>query len=275
MSDQADTYARHAYALDVSGYTILPSQVDRKELDLLRACADRALETARASGIQLKHTGTTAYYKAVRCMYCWGEACERLLEHEAVHALASRLMGNYQLWDMVVMNALPTPAGAKAATTSWHRDADGLLLGTRLPAYLWFFLCLDDATPENGATWVVPGSHRISSKHEPTAGRAWSGDNFENYPSRIQPCAKAGDFLVLDPTLLHTSGRNSTTQARRLLNVGICHTAVQPLMDHWAIAGPAIQKRASDRLRKMLGADRKPLDSTWSLLPPGWRTGNE
>ena len=195
--------SKHAYALDVSGYTILPRQVGEKELVELRACADRALQAAQTSGATLRHTGQTDYYKAVRCMYCWGAACERLLEHEAVHALASKLMETYQLWDMVVMSALPTPAAAKAATTSWHRDAKGLLLGTQVPAYLWFFLCLDDVTPENGATWVVLGSHRLDSRHEPLTGNAWTGDELENYPSRIQPCARAGDFLVMDPTMLH------------------------------------------------------------------------
>src|ERR1043166_3041322 len=104
MSDPTDFYAKHAYALDVSGYTVLPNAVNTAELDALRHCADRALDAAKNAGVPLKHTGTTEYYKAVRCMYCWGEACERLLEHEAVHALASGLMGKYQLWDMVVMS---------------------------------------------------------------------------------------------------------------------------------------------------------------------------
>jgi ectoine hydroxylase-related dioxygenase (phytanoyl-CoA dioxygenase family) len=167
---------------------------------------------------------------------------------------------------------LPTPTEAPAATTSWHRDFAGLHFGTAVPGYLWFFVCLDDVTCDNGATWVVPGSHRIPSPHEPAPSPTWSSDDFEQYPSRLQLCARAGDLLVLSPSLLHTSGRNRTSKPRRLLNVGICHADLQPLLDHWAIAGPAIQKRAGDRMKKMLGADRKPLDATWSVLPEGWQT---
>ena len=37
-----------------------------------------------------------------------------------------------------------------------------------MPAHLWFFLCLDDTTPENGATWIVPGSHRGQGRFELT-----------------------------------------------------------------------------------------------------------
>ncbi len=41
--------ARHAYALDVSGYTILPAQVTASELEALRTSADRALAAARSA----------------------------------------------------------------------------------------------------------------------------------------------------------------------------------------------------------------------------------
>ena len=270
-----DTLARHAYAVDVSGYTILPAQVGSTDLDDRRLCADRALAAARVAlraGRKLKHTYTSEYYEAVRCLYCWGDACVRLLEHDTVHALAALLMGKYRLWDMGVLSALPTPPTASTATTSWHRDFGHIVSGTPVPGHLWFFLCLDDLTSENGATWVVPGSHRLSSVHEPAIGKAWSGDNLDAYPSRIQLCARAGDIVVIDPTLLHTSGRNDTAHARRLLNIGLSHADLQPLLDHWAIAGPAIQAGASERVRMMLGADRAPLDTTWTVLPEGWQT---
>ena len=58
-----------------------------------------------------------------------------------------------------------------------------------------------------------------------------------------------------------------------MINISICHADVRPLLDHWAIAGPAIQPRANDRLRRMLGAESGwPPDPTWSLLPEGWQT---
>jgi hypothetical protein len=270
-----DVLERHAYAVDVSGYTILPAQVGAAELDELRLCADRALAATRAAvrvGQKLKHTYTTEYYEAVRCLYCWGEACVRLLEHDTVHALAALLMGRYRLWDLSVLAALPAPPTASAATTSWHRDYRHVVSGTPLPGHLWFFLCLDDVTSDNGATWVVPGSHRIASTHEPAPGKAWSGDSLDAYPSRIQLCGRAGDIVVIDPLLMHSSGRNNTARARRLLNIGLVHADLQPLLDHWAVAGPATQEGASERVRMMLGADRAPLDTTWTVLPEGWQT---
>src|SRR5688572_12792433 len=267
---------KHAYALDVSGYTIVPSQVSASELEELRESTDRAIAAvgnAFRAGRKLKFTGATDYYLASRCMYCWGPACIRLLEHDVVHQLSATVLRNYHLWDMTALVALPTPASAEKATTSWHFDPDpDAQLYSRPPSYLWFFLCLDDLTPDNGATWVVPGSHRVSSEHAPFLGAAWSGDKLDDYPSRIQVCAKAGDMIVLDATMLHTSGRNSSSKPRRLLAVNMCHDKLSPLLDHWALAGPAIRDSASDRLKKLLASNKQPLDGTWDVLPQGWRT---
>ena len=47
-------------------------------------------------------------------------------------------------------------------------------------------------------------------------------------------------------------------------------TDVPPLMDHWSIAGPTIQAKASVGARQMLGADDRPPDVTWAVLPDGW-----
>jgi len=267
---------RHAHALAVSGYTTLRKQIDPAELEQLRKETERALaasRVARKAGRKLAYTGSSAFYEATRCLYCWGDASRRLLEHESIHALAGLMMGKYLLWDLSALSALPTPADAKAATTGWHRDFGGPHCGSETPSYLWFFVCLDDVTPDNGATWLVPGSHRLISRFEPDAGAAWSGDSFDKYPSQVQVCANAGDLVVLNPALLHSSGRNASSQPRRLLNLGVCHADLDPLLDHWAIAGPAIQQQAGKRLKSFLGADRKPQDATWTILPDGWRTG--
>lgn len=268
---------QHAYALDVSGFTILPAQADARELNELRRCADDALAAAAEAiraGLKLRRTGGSEYYKATRCMYCWGDAMLRFLENESIRALASRTIGDHILWDMGVFSALPAPESESKATISWHRDFGGTLHGTAIPAYLWFFLCLDDATLENGATWIVPGSHHCGAQIKPKSCGVRAGDSLANYPSRMQLCGRAGDILVLNPMTLHASGHNSTSKPRRLLNVGLCHLSLPPLLDHWAIAGAAIQEKASPAVRKLLGEDRKPPDDTFEALPPDHQTSH-
>lgn len=260
---------KHAYVVEVSGYTVLPGQVGDAELEKLRACSERALATAHEFGQQPK-TLSTEYYRATRCLYLWGEPFLRLLEHQTVHALASLLMGkSYLLWDLSVLAALPAPPRAteQEATTAWHRDWSGIHCGSSVPGYLWFFVCLDDVTSENGATWVVPGSHRVLSRFEPGLEDDWCDDGQPIYPSAFQVTARAGDILVLNPAMLHNSGHNRSDKPRRLLNIGLCHADLDPLMDHWAIAGGAIQRAASSRLCSLLGADRCGPDRDWPVRP--------
>ncbi|HYF51454.1 MAG TPA: phytanoyl-CoA dioxygenase family protein [Planctomycetota bacterium] len=265
----ADRVARHTYALRASGYTVLRGEFSAEQVAELAECADRAIATAQSvveAGGKLEHFAGSRYYQGARCLYCWGEPCVSLLDHESVHALAAEMMGYYQLWDLGALSALPTPA--EHESIGWHRDfGDSVALGSSRPGHLWFFVCLDDVTAENGATWVVPGSHHFPLSRQP----ACSPKNLDAFPSRVQPCAGAGDIIVLDPMAIHSVGHNRSLRPRRLLNIGICHKDIAPIVDHWAISAP-LHAAFSPRVRKLMGEDRKMLDQSWSALPAGWQT---
>jgi ectoine hydroxylase-related dioxygenase (phytanoyl-CoA dioxygenase family) len=65
--------------------------------------------------------------------------------------------------------------------------------------------CLDDFTSENGATNILPASHR----HEP-----FPSASFIAREAR-QIFAPAGSFLVLDAMTLHCGGSQSSQKQRR------------------------------------------------------------
>lgn len=70
---------------------------------------------------------------------------------------------------------------------------------------------LDDATLENGCLYVAPGSHKLSlsSKEISTRGFGFPG---------LQPLyARAGDVLLHDTRLVHSSHRSRGTALRRTL----------------------------------------------------------
>jgi ectoine hydroxylase-related dioxygenase (phytanoyl-CoA dioxygenase family) len=164
--------------------------------------------------------------------------------------------------------ALPAARFGPQRTERWHRDIDVFDPARHELRYLWFFVCLDDFTADNGATWAVPGSQRIPSlRNLPDALPG------ERYPTRVQLLARAGDLIALDPSTLHTVGHNGTDRPRRMLNVSVCRSDVRPILDHWSIAGPAVHARASATLRGMLAGEReRPPDATWTVLPEGWQT---
>jgi hypothetical protein len=107
----------------------------------------------------------------------------------------------------------------------------------------------------------VPGSQRIPNQAIPRK---------KDFPTSVQLLGAAGDVIVINPSALHTVGHNVTSRSRTMINLSMCHADVPPLMDHWSIAGPAIQAKASARARQMLGADDRPPDVTWAVLPDGW-----
>ena len=70
-------------------------------------------------------------------------------------------------------------------------------------------ILLDDYTEDNGATHVIPGSHK------------WTGDNrphwFAEYSQAVPVRAKAGSLLIINGKLWHGSKANLSPQPRSAL----------------------------------------------------------
>jgi ectoine hydroxylase-related dioxygenase (phytanoyl-CoA dioxygenase family) len=270
----------HLYALDVSGYTLCGPQLSAEALASLRGIADAALAASTcAAGAQRRfaYGSGSRHYEAANVLYCWGAQAFALLEHPVLAALADSVLGDCRLNDITAFSALPVGAEAAAdiTTTSWHRDCP-VTAEASVPGHLWFLFLLDDFTPANGATWVVPGSHRPGSRPEPECGSPWQSLDLQRFPSRLQLLGSAGDLVVMDARMIHSSGCNRSQGARRMINVGLVPEARSARLrrSHWRIAGPALQARCGPRLRRLLGADlpHLGLGEPPSVLPPGWVT---
>ncbi|MCX5658734.1 MAG: phytanoyl-CoA dioxygenase family protein [Planctomycetota bacterium] len=263
--------SRHLFALRSSGYTRVEACVAGDWLNELNALSGRALAAVRAAlarGEKLHGTYASEESLACRCLYVWGEAAMRLIDLPAVHAIAGAMMGSYRLWDLSLLASMPTQAKHSEEALAWHRDKAPVDTRSAPPPYLWFFVCLDATTAENGATWFVPGSHHCElppDLRDPGAVQ-------RAFPTATQLLGNAGDLLVIDPTALHSVGANRADHPRRLVNIAVSTEATPPLLDHWAIAGPDLQPRATPTQQRMLRCGLPGLERTWTVLPPGWVT---
>ena len=262
----------HQFAVLSSGFTVLRQVLPASEIPAIAAGVERALAAMKSAVDAGRDLAYTFYdkdtYLGTRCIYCWGEACTRLIESEVVRCMADAVIGPHRLFDMSAHRALAAAHLDAARTEEWHRDIDVFDDSPPSVRYLWFFIPLDEFTARNGATWVVPGSQRLPNTAVPPKGA-----NQERFPTRVQLLGSPGDVFVVNPSALHTVGHNASARPRTMINLGVCHATIRPLLDHWAIAGPAIQAGATERLRSMLGAaSEAPLDTTWSVLPEGWQT---
>ena len=132
---------KHAYALKVSGYTIIPAQLTAQVTQDLCRIADRALEEVRNAmkrGLEVPFQSGSRFYEAANALYCWGDSALDLLEHPTVARVAECLMGSYYLNDLTVFSALPAPRQEACVATSWHRD--GCDLDSATPGHSVIFL---------------------------------------------------------------------------------------------------------------------------------------
>lgn len=266
MNDQPDI-GSHAAAVIERGYTIIPAQVDGEQIAALGAAADRALDKVSrlmAAGVQPAHTQINAHVRSARCFYTWDASSRRLLGHPTVHALGQAVLNQPRLWEMTVLEALPMPKDAELGPFDWHRDFSAMAADGLQQAYLWIFTCLTDVTAENGATWVVPGSHRNAELRPPDSSA-------ESAPAvAVQLTARAGDIIAINPAMLHRVGENRTATGRRLALVGLCRSDRRPLLNHWSIAGADMRRGLPDPVRALLHTTDRTLDRTWDALPDGW-----
>ena len=91
---------------------------------------------------------------------------------------------------------------------AWHRDLPYQHFVSTKPLAINALFCVDDFTIENGATFVLPASHK---------SEAFPSENYIK-KNAIQVVAKAGSFIVLDCMVFHAGGFNKTNLERRAVN---------------------------------------------------------
>jgi ectoine hydroxylase-related dioxygenase (phytanoyl-CoA dioxygenase family) len=186
-------------ALDREGYVVVPGALDSEWVGRLR----RAFEHAPTQSGGTQHVEITDETP--------GADSWRALEHHPVlKAAAEHLLSRtYCLGGLHGRNPLPG-FGQQGLHSDCLREQENECI---LITALWM---LDDFTQENGATRVIPGSHRIT--------RLISRD-------LAQPLARhrdekiivggAGSILMFNGYLWHSGRRNDSKSLRRAVQMGL------------------------------------------------------
>jgi hypothetical protein len=143
-----------------------------------------------------------------------GEIFRPIFGHPLVLETAEAVMGPD--FHLSMLNARDVPPGAGAnlpANMPFHADTDN----KRRPDQAGYNACtaiwmLDDFTQENGATRLVPGSHRSSLLPGESVH-----DVYAPHPEEIVVEGKAGEVLVFNGHCWHTGGANVTDKHRRAI----------------------------------------------------------
>jgi hypothetical protein len=122
-----------------------------------------------------------------------------------------------------------------------HRDLRSF--SGSLPLMAQLLVMLDDFTVENGATYLLSGSHR--SQEQP-------GDAVF-FRDATRAVAPAGSVVVFNSNLWHAAGSNRSRGPRRALTLAFTKPFVKQQLDYPRALGYELGASLSPVLRQMLG----------------------
>jgi ectoine hydroxylase-related dioxygenase (phytanoyl-CoA dioxygenase family) len=235
MDEDVDTFQR-------DGFVIIERALERDAIDeIVRALApyeaERPMGRSAFEGLQSQRVYSLAGK---------GEAFWRLAEEPRVLALIDRLlMPNFLLSTMQSIRLHP---GEQAQ--AWHTD-DAFYFAPRphaLPCAISVIWAIEDFTEDNGATQVIPGSHR------------WGLDHPDDHDYDVHVAAMpAGSAIVFDAALWHRGGENRTSKTRLAISPQYCQPWLRPQESQLLIVPPDTARACSERVRALLG---------YSIHPP-------
>ena len=241
---QAD---RDIYCLARAGFVVLRDVFDQRITAQMLAIGESFEEEVeqfvrRGGSGALRHSWPL---RTTRALYAIAQEFQDLAMHPQIQAMARAYLGEFVIRDCLMQTNMPDERNLHRGCDgdlSFHRDtlwSDGKIE----PQYLHAFVLLHDFTRENGATVVVPGTHRErepgyyfkdSDPRQPQSGIDYRVYEQRYFPSAITIEAPRGSLVFLDPMAIHTQGINTTDRKRSLVNITFRSSRVRgtpPLLD--------------------------------------------
>ncbi|TWP52513.1 phytanoyl-CoA dioxygenase family protein [Lentzea tibetensis] len=225
--------------LDRDGYVVLTGLLTPEQ------CADLRTEVAPLLGRTGRNSFEGHHTQRIYSVLDKTRAVDRLVDHPRVLALLDRLLlPNYLLSQLQIINIGP---GENAQLL--HPD-DGMYPIARprpelSAATIW---AIDEFTEDNGATVVIPGSHRWPDGRTPTDADARR--------SAVMP---AGSCVLFLGTLWHGGGANRSAAPRLAATAQYCQPWLRTQEAFTLSTSRDVVRAVSGDIRRMLG---------YSIHPP-------
>lgn len=225
--------------LDRDGYVILENLISLGECERIRRAVTPLLDKTGRNAFEGEHT------QRLYSVLSNTRACDQLVDHPRVLALLDRLFRpNYLLSQLQVININP------GETAQLLHPDDGIypVPRPRAPLGAATVWAIDAFTDENGATVVLPGSHRWDDNRRP-------GDNDLRRKALMPP----GSCVFFLGTLWHGGGANRSARARLAVTAQYCEPWLRT-QEAFSLSTDRDTARAvSEDIRRMLG---------YSIHPP-------
>jgi len=154
------------------------------------------------------------------------------------------------------MSALDNKPNSTNFSAIVHRDIK--FFSKDLPIMLNGLVLLDDFTIENGATMLLPYSHKIEEK--PT--------DFSFIADCIRAVGKKGDILLFNSNIWHCSAPNKTNERRRAIPLTFSKSCIKQMFDYTKSIEEDSMYNFSDDMKQLLGFDSRVPSSLYEWYLP-------
>ena len=220
-------------ALDRDGYAIVEGILSPEETRAIRDDLTRILATLPTGRNDFEGFATRRIY----ALFAKTRAFDGPATHPLVLGVVDRILGNSQLSAPVGIEIGPGETAQRL-----HRD-DGVYPVARPHPELVLntMWALDDFSEANGATHVVPGSHKwIDEKPGPQA-------------ATVRAVMPAGSVLFFLGDVFHGGGANTTERPRLGVILEYAVGWVRPQENHILGVPKSIVRELPERLQELLG----------------------
>jgi ectoine hydroxylase-related dioxygenase (phytanoyl-CoA dioxygenase family) len=203
MESQGNTISkREREALDRDGYVVLPNLIDTDGLARLRTAFETECEKDTHASV-VKESGT----RHINNLANRGAVFELLYTHSRVLAAAYHVLRDeFRVGQIGGRDPLPG-FGQQGLHADWPARSKGEPF--RIVTAIWL---LDDFASDNGATRVVPGTHKLLN--QPPKSFA---DPASRHPDQTIIVGRAGSALVFNGHLWHSGTMNKSNGSRRVV----------------------------------------------------------
>lgn len=226
------------YQMDVSGFVLFEQLVPDELLEKMRIDIPWrekfCLKWQKKNGLDIGMEG------AAHHVVGGGDSLEWFLYEfyldTYIHAYFD---GEYILNSYGALNNLPYSNHTYQHAQRFHRDVRTYSKNFHLMINM--LVMVDNFTIENGATKVVPGTHRVQQR---------PSDAFLE-SNAVQITGKAGSVLLFDSNLWHCAAQNITQMSRMALTLTFTRPFFKQQMDYSRFLGEYYPK--NEKMRQLLG----------------------
>jgi len=230
--------------LDLQGYVVLPDFMPPPFLEAVRARVEElfALEGENA-GSEFRRE---PHARRLANLVDKGSVFVELVSNPLILRLVAHVVGDD--FKLSSLNARSTNPFAPEAQPL-HVDM-GVLPDQKGYAVCNSLWMLDDFTPDNGATRVVPGSHRSKQRPQDVLP-----DPLAPHPEEVLVLGKAGTVIVYNAHLWHGGTANRTGKPRRALHSFYIRGDLPQQQYQKRLLRPETQAGLTPELRRLLALD--------------------